>query len=83
MGVTASRLDVRRHLHPPYVRRTRKLAVRAAREMASGRRTRQLERVNRESSRPVVGTAPVVVSLTTFGRRIDSVFAPIESIAAG
>lgn len=33
--------------------------------------------------RPVVGDAAVVVSLTSYGHRIDTVFATIESIAAG
>jgi hypothetical protein len=42
-----------------------------------------LRAVNARSTRSVLGTADVVVSLTTFGTRLDSVAVTIESIAAG
>ena len=42
-----------------------------------------LKAVNRRSRAAVLGTADVVVSLTTFGPRLDSVAYTIESIAAG
>ncbi|HET9648794.1 MAG TPA: hypothetical protein VFP34_11240 [Microlunatus sp.] len=39
--------------------------------------------INARSSRPVTGDADVVVSLTTFGSRLESVAYTVESIAAG
>lgn len=42
-----------------------------------------LAAVNRWRSRPLVGAAPVIVSLTSHGDRIDTVHLTIESIAAG
>jgi hypothetical protein len=42
-----------------------------------------LKAINARSSRSVLGSADVVVSLTTFGPRLESVAYTIESIAAG
>lgn len=39
--------------------------------------------VNRIGRRPITGDARAVVSLTTFGHRVDTVFYTIETIAAG
>lgn len=44
---------------------------------------RILSRRNLTSARPVTGEAPVCVSLTTYGKRLESVFITIESIGAG
>lgn len=44
---------------------------------------RRLERRNRSSTAPVTGTAPAVVSLTTYGGRLQRVHLVVESIAAG
>jgi hypothetical protein len=44
---------------------------------------RRLMLRNARSSAPVVGDAPVVVSLTSFGRRVAQVAYAIESIASG
>jgi hypothetical protein len=43
----------------------------------------RLKLANRRSQRSVLGSADVIVSLTTYGRRLDSVAYTIESIAAG
>lgn len=69
--------------HPGYVRRTvrrtRKLAKRAhARGLVAWLRLRNLM-----STVPVHGDANVVVSLTSYGTRIDTVALAIESIARG
>lgn len=44
---------------------------------------RVLSRRNLTATRPVTGGAPVCVSLTTYGKRLESVFISIESIGAG
>jgi hypothetical protein len=44
---------------------------------------RHLERLNRGSKRSVTESGGPVVSLTTYGARIDSVYLTLESIAAG
>jgi len=60
-------------------RRARKAAKRASSYLGLG-----ILRVrNRFSSAPALGDAPVMVSLTSYGPRIDSVAYAIESIAAG
>jgi hypothetical protein len=64
--------------------RARPLARRAkARYRAADLATRlaYLRERNKRSSRPIVGDAPVAVSLTTHGRRIQNVFYALESIA--
>lgn len=43
----------------------------------------QLKLRNRFLTRSVIGNAPVAVSLTSYGTRIDSVYLTIESIAVG
>jgi hypothetical protein len=42
-----------------------------------------LQQANATSRAPVVGDAPVAVSLTSYGMRLDSVHLTVESIAAG
>jgi hypothetical protein len=44
---------------------------------------RVLSRRNLSAATPVTGGAPVCVSLTTYGKRLESVFITIESIGAG
>lgn len=44
---------------------------------------RRLTRRNRSSRASILGSAPVVVSLTSYGRRVQSVALTIESIGAG
>jgi hypothetical protein len=46
-------------------------------------RLRRLRTRSRFASRPVTGDGAVVVNLTSYGHRIDTVFYSIESIAAG
>ncbi len=48
-----------------------------------GRRLARLRRRNENSTSPIVGTAPVAVSLTTHGGRIDNVFYTLETIGLG
>lgn len=38
---------------------------------------------NRQSTRPVIGAGPANVSLTTYGKRIDTVWKTIETIGSG
>jgi hypothetical protein len=60
-------------------RRARK-RVRGGKAILEARRLGRRERRNRDS---VLGTEPVVVSLTSYGSRIDTVHLAIESIARG
>jgi hypothetical protein len=60
-------------------RRARKVAKRAS----SHAGLLFLRLANRVSTSPVLGDAPAVVSLTSYGNRIDTVAYTIESIAAG
>ncbi|GIG38656.1 hypothetical protein [Cellulomonas phragmiteti] len=46
-------------------------------------RARRLHRLNQTSDRAVTGDAPVVVSLTTYGARFETVHLTVESIAQG
>lgn len=55
------------------------LASRAARRARMAR----LRWVNRWSRRPVTGTAPAIVDLTSYGHRLQTVFYTLETIAAG
>jgi hypothetical protein len=52
-------------------------------ELSSVASVRRLGRQNLTATTPVTGEAPVCVSLTTYGKRLESVFITIESIAAG
>lgn len=52
-------------------------------ELSSFTAVRRLGRRNLTSTAPVTGEAPICVSLTTYGKRLESVFITIESIAAG
>lgn len=60
-------------------RRARKAAKRASSHLGLG----LLRLRNRFSTAPVLGDAPAMVSLTSYGTRIDTVAFTIESIAAG
>jgi hypothetical protein len=51
--------------------------------LSSTWRVRVLARQNLTGTEPVTGDAAVCVSLTTYGKRLKSVFITIESIAAG
>ncbi len=64
-------------------RKYKKALLRVIREVAKFPRIWHLNRTNRRSSECITGNAPVVVSLTTHGRRIRDVHLTIESIAAG
>jgi hypothetical protein len=82
-------------IKPGGVRRAVPLPVRAAAQAARVNWRRQrlqlssyisvrtLARRNRTSTQTVTGEAPVCVSLTTYGKRLQSVYLTIESIAAG
>ncbi|CAD5991107.1 hypothetical protein [Agreia sp. COWG] len=64
----------------------RDLARRGRRRLRRARarwETRSLSQRERATSKPLIGDAPVVVSLTSYGTRIDSVHVTIESIARG
>lgn len=66
--------------------RLRRAAAAAARTRGQRRAaalTARLEARNRTSRAPVVGTLAVVLSLTSHGKRLDTVHLAIESIAAG
>lgn len=65
-------------------------AIHTARRVKAGGRAalvntrlRHLREINARSRRPITGDSPVVVSMTTHGRRIGDVFYPIECIARG
>lgn len=62
---------------PPVNARKITTAVRKRLLIARWRATAPVRR------RPVIGDAPAVVSLTSYGHRLSTVFATIESIAAG
>jgi hypothetical protein len=64
-------------------RRVKDASRRQGKRTLAGVWARRLRAVNRSSSRPVVGEAPVAVSLTSFGRRVEDVALAIESIGAG
>lgn len=53
----------------------------AARRLATRLRVLKLSARNRLTSRPVTGSADVVVSLTSYGHRLDTVHLAIESVA--
>jgi hypothetical protein len=63
------------------------LLYRAVRRFVITVRTLAIQQIlaicSRFSRRPVIGDAPVVVSLTTFGKRLETVHLTIESIARG
>ena len=46
-------------------------------------KVRELRRINEQSSTRIVGPDGPVVSLTSYGKRIDTVYVTIESIARG
>lgn len=71
-----------RRIRTAIVRRTINLETYAG-AIQSRLFSRRLHRQNRRSTRPVTGDAPVIVSLTSYGNRVDSVHLTIESLAAG
>lgn len=65
------------------VRSIRDLVRKRVKRLQSRARLARLRRRNRTTAEPVTGTAPCVVSLTTFGGRTSDAAYAIESIAAG
>jgi hypothetical protein len=72
-----------RTLAPGAVRRLARRARKRARVGRAVVEAGMLGRRERRSAESVLGTAPVVVSLTSYGSRIDTVHLAIESIARG
>ena len=75
--------QLRAHLRPPYVKRLRMLWVRAMRELAAPWAERVHARRNLRSKSPVTGDAPVIVSMTTYGARLETAYYALESIGRG
>ncbi|MCC3277233.1 MULTISPECIES: hypothetical protein [unclassified Arthrobacter] len=65
------------------LRRIVRSTRRAGRHLRARTETPLLAMRNARSGAPVTGTAPVVVSLTSYGRRLETVHLAIESIGRG
>lgn len=66
-----------------FIARILRKVRRRSREILSPIAFRCLSSANRRSTHTILGEAPVLVSLTSHGERIDAVFATLETIARG
>lgn len=66
-----------------FLKRLAKAIVRTVREVSKPLRIWTLERLNERSHESILGSVPVIVSLTTHGSRVETAHIAIESIGAG